>query len=312
MKRIDILLPTYNGERYLTRQVDSVLAQMDERCRLLVRDDGSSDGTRGLLRQIVDRHPDRVVLLDEDGRLGACGNVNRLLERSEADYVLLCDQDDAWLPGHLAKPIERMEAIERQRGAATPILVHTDLTVADEELESICPSFWSYSKLDPVRGSRLNRLLLQNVVTGCVTTLNRAMVRLACPIPATAAMHDWWLALVASAFGHIEAISEPTTLYRQHGKNCVGASGYTWAYVRRKLGEVVRGDALAKWRRTTQRQAEGFQQRFADRLSPEQRAMVAAYVQLETAGPLRRRTQIFKYGFFKAGLVRNLGWLAMI
>jgi hypothetical protein len=78
------------------------------------------------------------------------------------------------------------------------------------------------------------------------------------------------------------------------------------------LGEVVRGDALAKWRRTTQRQAEGFQQRFADRLSPEQRAMVAAYVQLETAGPLRRRTQIFKYGFFKAGLVRNLGWLAMI
>ena len=311
-KKIDILLATYNGERFLGRQIDSILEQMDDRCRLLVRDDSSTDGTQALLRQMAEQHPDRIVLLDESGRLGACGSFGRLIECSDADYLLFCDQDDVWLPGHIFRPIERIQAVEREFGRETPVLAHTDLVVADCDLHTICNSFWAYGKLDPTGGCRLNRLLIQNVVTGCAMTINRPLARLACPIPASAAMHDWWLALVASVFGRVETIGEATTLYRQHSENCVGANRYDWQYIRRKFKDVLSGEAVARWRRTTKRQAEEFQRLFGERLSPQQRETLAAYVGLEDVGFFRRRVQIFRHGFFKTGLMRNIGLLAMI
>ena len=169
----------------------------------------------------------------------ACRTFGELLEDSDADYMALCDQDDVWLPGRIAKPLERVRAVEREQGAATPILAHTDLAVVDENLDTIAPSFWAYRHLDPYRGSELNRLLVQNVVTGCTTIINRALARLACPIPESIPMHDWWLALVASAFGRIETVPEATVLYRQHGNNSVGAICHDWRYVLRLTREVL-------------------------------------------------------------------------
>jgi glycosyltransferase involved in cell wall biosynthesis len=311
--RIDILLPTYNGERFVERQIESILDQMDARCRMLIRDDASSDETLSLVRRFAVGQPDRVALLEDDGaRLGACGNFGRLLEYSDADYVALCDQDDVWLPGHISSLLERIQTVERECGTETPVLAHTDLVVVDENLRTMAPSFWSYSNINPVRGNRLNGLLVQNVVTGCATMVNRALARLACPIPKTAPMHDWWLALVASAFGRIEAVPEKTVLYRQHSSNRLGATCYDWQYVVRRTVDVFCRGAVAKWRCTTQRQAAEFLRRFAMSLNPSQRAAVAAYVELENAGFLDRRLQLLKYGFLKTGPLRNLGWLMMI
>ena len=228
--------------------------------------------------------------MDDGGpRLGACGSFARLLEHSDADYVVLCDQDDVWLPGHISQPLARIAAIERELGTDTPVLAHTDLVVVDENLHTIAPSFWAYSNLDPSRGSSLNRLLVQNVVTGCATIINRALARRACPIPKTAPMHDWWLALVASAFGRIEAVAEPTVLYRQHANNRLGATCYDWRYLARHAWEVfLRGDAAEYFCRT-ERQAAAFLQRFGEDLAPRHRATVNAYVGLKNAGFLDRR-----------------------
>ena len=239
--RIDILLATYNGGRFVQRQIQSVLAQMDDRCRLLIRDDGSTDATLPLVRQFVAQHPDRIVLFDDgSSHLGVCGSFGRLLEHSDADYLVLCDQDDVWLPGRISRPLERIQRVERELGASTPVLAHTDLVVVDENLRPIAPSFWSYCNIDPHHGSVLNRLLVQNVVTGCATVVNRALARLACPMPHSAPMHDWWLALVASAFGRIEAVAEPTVLYRQHSANRLGATCYNWQYVCHRAAELIR------------------------------------------------------------------------
>jgi glycosyltransferase involved in cell wall biosynthesis len=311
--KIDIILATYNGERFVQRQIESVLDQMHDGCRLLIRDDGSTDGTLALVRQLVRQCPDRIVLLDNgEEKLGACGSFGRLLESSNADYVALCDQDDVWLSGHLSLPLERIRAVEQSFGVATPVLAHTDLAVVDENLQAMAPSFWAYSHLDAVRGSRLNRLLVQNVVTGCATMMNRALVRRACPIPTAAPMHDWWLALVASAFGRIEAIPEKTILYRQHSKNRLGATRYNWRYVTRCAVDVIRGRAMARWRSTTQQQAAEFLQRFAATLEPRHRSTVTTYVGLENASFFERRVQILRHGFLKTGPLRNLGWLMMI
>ena len=251
--------------------------------RLLVRDDRSSDGTLPLLRRLASRESGRIVILNDlarEGkrgqapfvrstlravpangacplfpRLGACRTFGELLEDSDADYMALCDQDDVWLPGRIAKPLERVRAVEREQGAATPILAHTDLAVVDENLDTIAPSFWAYRHLDPYRGSELNRLLVQNVVTGCTTIINRALARLACPIPESVPMHDWWLALVASAFGRIETVPEATVLYRQHGNNSVGAICHDWRYVLRLTREVLFRGAVTTCLQRAQQQA---------------------------------------------------------
>ncbi len=134
------------------------------------------------------------------------------------------------------RPCARIKAAEEELGSGAPILAHTDLVVVDENLQAIAPSFWSYSNLNPYCGSRLNRLLIQNVVTGSATMVNGALARLASPIPQEAVLHDWWLALIASALGRIEAIPERTVLYRQHGRNCLGATSYGWRYVMHRAG----------------------------------------------------------------------------
>ncbi len=121
--RVDILLASFNGVRFIERQIESVLGQTHSGCRLLIRDDGSTDGTTLLVRKLVVREPQRIVLL-EDGctGLGSCRSFGRLLEQAHADYVVLCDQDDVWLSGRIAKTIERIKAIERERGTDTPVL----------------------------------------------------------------------------------------------------------------------------------------------------------------------------------------------
>ena len=119
----------------------------------------------------------------EAPRLGACRSFGRLLAQAEADYMVFSDQDDVWLPGRISTPLAQIKAAEKKLGVGTPLLAHTDLMVVDENLRSIAPSFWSYSNLNPYGGSRLNRLLMQNVVTGSATMVNRALARLASPIP---------------------------------------------------------------------------------------------------------------------------------
>ena len=311
--RIDILLATYNGERFVQRQIESILDQMDSRCRLLIRDDGSSDGTRAIVERFVARQPARIVQVDKGSpRLGACRSFASLLAQADADYVVFCDQDDVWLPGRLSTSLARIKAAEKELGIHTPLLAHADLVVVDENLRTIAPSFWSYSNLNPYRGCRLNRLLIQNVVTGSATMVNRALARLASPIPEGAVLHDWWLALVASAFGRIEVVPEKGVLYRQHDSNCLGAKSYGWQYVMQRAAQALCRGATTTCFRRAQGQAVAFLQRFGANLQPRQKATVEAFVNLKSAGFFDRRLLMLKHGFLGTGRLRNLGWLMMI
>ena len=191
-----------------------------------MRDDGSTDGTAAILAEHARRRPDLIRLVDGGGqRLGACRNFSTLLELCDADYVLFADQDDCWLPDKIARTLARMKLSESLYGKELPLLVHSDLTVADEALRPIHPSLWRYQRLDVHGGAALPRLLVQNVVTGCAAMLNRPLVQACTPIPQEVVMHDWWVALVASILGRVECLDEPMVLYRQHAANRVGASG---------------------------------------------------------------------------------------
>lgn len=218
---VEILLSTYNGEKFLREQLDSLLAQTYQDWRLVVRDDGSSDATLTILSEYAQLFPARFDLRSDGQRLGAKASFARLLEYSSADYIAFCDQDDVWLPEKLDVLLNAAMAAENGR-PDIPVLVHSDLEVVGAELEPLTGSFWAFQGIDPSR-DRLGHLVVQNVVTGCATLFNKALRSLVLPIPPQAVMHDHWMALVASACGRIVAVEKPLVRYRQHGANTVGA-----------------------------------------------------------------------------------------
>ena len=231
--KVDILLATYNGARFVQRQIESVLENVQPGWRILIRDDGSADDTVSIIERIAAGRPDCIRLIADGGqRLGASGNFARLLQHAEADYVMFCDQDDVRLPSRIQKPLERMKTLEDELGPETPLLFHTDLAVVDEELRPLSPSFWKYGRIDPRTGNSLSRLLVRNVVTGSATTINRA-ARFGLAHSPNGRDARLVAALVAAGCGRLEYLPEATVLYRQHSGNAIGARPWGWSDVAR-------------------------------------------------------------------------------
>ena len=291
---VDILLSAYNGGLYLPEQLRSLQAQTHRDWRLWVRDDGSTDNTRELVES-ASADDERIWLLPDTGaRRGAKGGFSWLLERisDDARYIMFCDQDDVWLSGKIEKTLDAMRAAEADQDPNCPILVHSDLHVADAQLALIADSLWRYQGISP-KATGLDALCIRNVVTGCTAMINRPLRDRAVPIPAEAIMHDWWLALVASGLGRIVHLPTPTLLYRQHRTNTVGAKRdiATAAPLLRKAAfsynQVSERTRLV---RAAGEQAQALLERYQHGLPPEARVLLAGVVQhLRLRGRLPER-----------------------
>jgi hypothetical protein len=302
---IEILLATYNGAGFLEAQLDSILTQTHTNWTLLVRDDGSRDATREVIQRYVTLHPDRIRLIeDAETNLGPAQNFLRLLEHSSADYIAFCDQDDVWLPEKLEWTLATMLQTERDAAVNTPVLVHTDLRPVNAQLQPLAASFWAYQHLEPKRAGSLKLSLLQNVVTGCTVMVNRALVRLVPSMPQNAIMHDWWLTLVAAAFGRVVHLDRPTVAYRQHAQNQVGAQRWDVRFILKKIGNPSLGHSIER----KLLQAQAFLERYDLLLSEAQRAEVSAFARLRQQNAFTRRFVIVRHGFWFHGLPRNIGW----
>ena len=219
---IDILLSSYNGERFLKQQLDSIVAQTFPTWRILIRDDGSTYNTLEVVSSYTSRDP-RVQFLNDKGHRGACGSFATLIEHAVAPYIMLCDQDDIWYPEKIQTMMSAMQTAEK-KFPSSPLLVVSDLHVIDEHQRTIAPSFWKYQGLSPETGSSFASLVIQNKFPGCSMLLNQALCELVLGIPEQAVMHDWWIAMAAAAFGHIIIMPDPLTHYRQHQSNTIGIS----------------------------------------------------------------------------------------
>ncbi len=299
---VEILLATCNSERFLGELLDSLLRQSFADFALTVRDDGSSDGTVGIIEGCGDR---RVRLLPDRTPSGSArANFFKLLLQSDADYVMFADADDVWLEDKVEVTLERMKRAEERVGRGTPVLVHGDLIVANEDLSVRAPSLFRYEGLSPERRT-LKNMLCQNNVTGCTVMINRALRDLVQKEPRHTLMHDWWLALIAAAFGVIEVIDRPLMYYRQHGGNQVGAyNASDPAAALKKLADTGRVRGIY---REMFLQAGCFADTFRDRLSPDDLALCREYAALGGKGKAGRIASVVKNGFYKNTLVRNLG-----
>lgn len=301
-EKVDILMAVYNGKRFLHEQIESILTQDYPHFQIVVRDDGSTDGSVDIIQDYIRQYPDKIRLLESNHSLGAQGNFSTLMQSSNSPYVMLSDQDDVWRYDKISKTLAKMKEIEHHVDHSTPVLVHTDLVVVDASLKLIHPSFWKFSRCNPQRHHDFNRLLVQNVVTGCTCMMNRALLNKALPIPEQTIMHDWWLALVASAFGAIGMVPGATMFYRQHQHNVLGAQSYgSFQYIRNGIKKL--------WAPNPKKiqQAQEFYRRYDALMNQKHQKMLRAYLSFPKRSFLSSRYLMLKYRFLKQGLLRKAG-----
>ncbi|HWI84515.1 glycosyltransferase family 2 protein [Ramlibacter sp.] len=244
IKPIYVLLATYNGSAFIAEQLDSLIAQTDPGWRLLVRDDASTDRTAEIVAAYAAKDARITVLAASQTNQGTAANFGRLLRAAceqGAAYVMLMDQDDVWRADKIERQIRLMRTEEERLGAGVPILVHSDLELIDCDGRTIHSSFMNFQHIRDEPSAPLRTLLVQNYVTGCTILVNRPLLDAALPIPPSAMVHDWWLALIAATVGKILYDPTPTVGYRQHPGNQIGAKGW-----RRGLASVWQGLRLSR------------------------------------------------------------------
>lgn len=304
---IRILLPTHNGAAYLRELLDSLLNQDYPNIQITVSDDASCDETPAILDAYAAQHPQRITHY-RSGQTFGCAQTHfmHLLQQfSDAPYIMFCDQDDVWHPDKVSKTLRLMQKTEHSTDV--PVLVHTDLRVVDGSLNEICPSFCRHSALN---GNRLalNQLLVQNVVTGCTVMINKALSLLACrsDAPEHMRMHDWWLALLASACGKTAFLDEATIDYRQHGSNSVGAKNVrSPAYLLKRLFSNPMRDGM----RLAALQARSFHELYSAFLTEDQSSLVQAFASTADMGLIDRDRIYIRFNLLKSGFIRRFSQL---
>lgn len=307
---VAIMMATYNGEEYLEEQVQSILRQTYKDWTLFIRDDGSSDSTRDIIARAAREHAHRIIVIDDPELHGGGSKQNFAVildwVKSHYDfpYYMFCDQDDVWMPDKVQVTLDYCRLSEDD--GTIPTLVHTDLEVVDKDLVTLGSSFIRYRALDPSK-TDLRHLLIQNNATGCTMMFNRALASLVDLSSPAVAMHDWWMVLVASAFGKIAFVNRSLVKYRQHGTNVVGATNVnTLSFVLKRLaGSNHVRDTL----RASFDQAEAFRAHYSPLLTQEQRETIDSFIDIRRHRKIQRDILAVKGGFLKQGPVQIIGEL---
>ena len=269
--RVVVLMSTYNGAPYVEVQLRSILEQLPTDGLVLVRDDGSRDGTPEVVRALADP---RVVVQQGDN-LGFGASFLTLLSDvpEDAGLVLFSDQDDLWLPGKLDRAGAALAPFRDE-----PALYGSTQMLADAALRPLHATHsWP-------AGPSFRAALTENIITGCTAALNAAAVRLLQRAGAAPGVrfHDWWCYLVVSAFGQVVFDEQPTLLYRQHGHNQIGHGTGWWGRQWQMLRFIARND----WVGILLAQVGALQVQYGARLPPAQRALLECYFRPSVAGLL--------------------------
>lgn len=218
-EQIDVLLATYNGEKYIKEQIESILSQTYKNIKLIISDDCSSDKTVEILKE-YEKKDNRIQLYIQKQNLGVVKNIEFLLNKVENELYMLSDQDDIWLPEKIEKSVLKLKSEKAD-------LVFGDLEVVDKELKTIYPSFGDFMLLSKkinkyIDSYRMN--YLYNCVTGCTIISKKEFIKKILPLPTKSKylLHDHWIALMVSLNGKLAYMKEKYIKYRQHGNNEVG------------------------------------------------------------------------------------------
>lgn len=310
---VAICMATYNGEEYVRDQIESICLQSYTDWILFIRDDNSTDNTQCILEEYEKKYEDKVIIIDNKELEGGSAKrnfsviLNWVKDHYSFNYFMLSDQDDYWLSDKVEITIRRMKEIEEYYKG--PILIHTDLKVVDRNLDVLGDSFVAYRALNPSIKD-LSHLLVQNNITGCTMCWNSFLNGILDLSDEDVAMHDWWIALVASCFGKIVYVESPTILYRQHGNNTVGATKVNTVsfIINRLLGNAhVKETLLLSFK-----QAKAFLKQYELELTTSQVNILQRFIQMFQKPKLVKILTIVQYKFLKQGMVQIIGEIMFI
>jgi glycosyltransferase, family 2 len=217
--KIEILLATYNGEKYVGEQIDSIINQTYNNWELLIRDDNSKDRTLEILKEYEKKDKRIKVIEDKKGNLGFVKNFEELLNNSKEDWVMFSDQDDYWLENKIEKYVAILNTSSEDI-LKKPMLIHSNSFICDDNLEIIKDEFIN-SKI----ANKYNEddFYFAYFVQGSTVLINRAIIDLALPFSKNVTVHDRYFHLLAEFLGKRIFINESLIKYRQHSNNKIGA-----------------------------------------------------------------------------------------
>jgi rhamnosyltransferase len=300
--KVNILMSTYNGQQFLAEQIRSIQDQSYTDWTLFIRDDGSSDNTKEILKDF--EHQDsRIHLIDNDksDNLGVIKSFHKLVNHDRADYYFFSDQDDVWLPNKLELSLKEAQNYL----ADLPLMVYMDLKVVNQDLEIMTESM--VKSQSHHANTELVQELTENTVTGGVAMINHALAEMWQETD-DILMHDWYLALLASAFGNLVFIDQPGELYRQHSDNVLGARTLSKRFkkwIRPHILFAVYWDLI----KNSQKQARHLLQM---PLSQSNRELIEAFVTIMDKPMLERFRILRKYGLKKNKAFHTLVFTTLI
>ena len=310
---IDIAVPIYNCAKWLDAFFESLLGQDDSDWHMIARDDGSGDDSIAIAQAWRQRLGARMTVIDNPSRnnLGPVGSYNVLLEACTSDLVMLADPDDVWKPNKISLSRAAMSGMEAKYGREIPLVLFTDAEVIDEQGSQFASSYWKWSGMDQRLCIHFRRMLVESAAISSTMLVNRAALRLALPITGSFSLQDWWIALVACAFGKIAYLNEKTVFYRRHSAND------SVAPMTRSLSSTLGNLFLAKRRvnallEKLSPHAAAFLARFGDRLSPTDLMALKAAAGLQRANPIVRRLAIARHGLWFASPLKNAGLMVLL
>lgn len=304
MDNVSIVMTTYNGEKYLEEQINSILSSTYKDFELYIVDDGSQDNTMEILNRYKDKYPDKLHISRNETNLGVTLNFLNAISKTTSEYIMLCDQDDVWRPDKIARTLRRVKQMEVQFEKELPIAVFTDAYVVDEDLNIVHESFFRSGRLNP-RLIDLPHMLMENKLIGCTVMINQGVRRIlqSSSLPKRARFHDGWLGLIAASTGKIGFIKEPTMLYRQHGTNVVGNRSFI-SYILNRISNV------RKQKRALSElyiQAEEFALLYHNFIDNRRLEIINRFSRLSKQNFIRRRITLIRYKYLKSGIIRNIG-----
>ena len=197
---VSVCIATYNGEKYIHEQLESILVQLGENDEIIISDDSSTDKTVAIINAFQDK---RIILFENQTFQSHVYNFENTLKYAKGNSIFLADQDDIWLPNKVSHTLALLQEYD---------LVLSDAKMIDDTKKPMHDSFFRF------HGSKQGFLknLYQNSYLGCCMAFNRKLLNIALPFPKYINMHDWWIGMNAELYCSIVFAHKPLVLYRRH------------------------------------------------------------------------------------------------
>ena len=303
---ITIVMATYNGDRYLEEQLQSLSLQTIRPHKLVVSDNESSDNTVRILTDFS-KHNNIELILDVHKApnaspiVCALDNFMNAIRHADGDYFFFCDQDDYWLPNKIERCLSRIKELEEASGKDLPILVACHSATTDEKLNELASSGFHKARITS-KSCEIGSVLAGGVFLGCTMSFNAALQELLCQgtVVPDMWMHDIWAATIAASCGKFDTITEVLQYYRIHGSNTYASD----IRVRNSLlKELVKQQSLLMqehdYMRMRTRRAELALMLLGHKMRSDALPTVKAFANLYSYNKLKRMSILIKYGILR-------------